>query len=278
MNDMNTQKIIEIIGEYEESILADPKERITHKDVFGRNHLNVGDIKAEKYKDYAECCKEYLRFGQEVDAVVNKTYEVHDSLKICETPQVLLDAGFTQKPMLYTQRHLREALMEKSPHYPHRHGLTIAQVKNFPQWLENPVIMANSPSRSDALLMVLCAVDNDKLPLIASIKPNGLGNYELEQIETNMILTVFGKDRFDKYFENVLTSDRIIYFCKEKGQELERLSGRQLPGDYYSLIPNIIIRQPECLVNQNTVKSDFSTKSITGKTAKEKQPASGLRL
>ena len=130
--------------------------------------------------------------------------------------------------------------------------MTIEQVKRLPQLFEAPVLFADNPSRDDAMLVVLCAVDNDKLPLITSVKPDGKGNYELEEIETNIVLTVFGKKNFARYFELALTPDMLLYLNKEKGQELERLSERQLLGDYTSLDLNTIIRQPKCIVNSKT--------------------------
>lgn len=88
---------------------------------------------------------------------------------------------------------------------------------------------------------------NDKLPLIASIKPDGKGHYELETVETNLVLTVFGKDNFMNYFQGALTPDKIVYIDKKQGQKLERLAERQLFGNYSSLSPNTIIHQPKCI-------------------------------
>ena len=98
----------------------------------------------------------------------------------------------------------------------------------------------DSPSREDALLMVLCATDNDKLPLIVSVKPDGKGFYELEEVETNMVLTVFGKNNFQHYFESALLPDNIVYISKEKSQMLERLCERQLFACYSSIDFDII--------------------------------------
>ena len=244
--------IIAAIREYENSVEMPEDERMTCLDANNHVHLKAGDDKAPDYARYAEKCREYLRFGDEVDLATCGAYEPHDFLKICDTPQIFLDAGFEQKPMLYTQKHLRQALSPKTADDPHRHGLTIEQVKRLPQLFEAPVLFADNPSRDDAMLVVLCAVDNDKLPLITSVKPDGKGNYELEEIETNIVLTVFGKKNFARYFELALTPDMLLYLNKEKGQELERLSERQLLGDYTSLDLNTIIRQPKCIVNSKT--------------------------
>lgn len=244
-----SDRIIIAIWQYETSVEMPDEERVTYTDANRRIHLKEGDNQTPSYAGYARKCEEYLRFGYEVDEATCGAYEPHDLLKICDTPQILLDAGFEQKPMLYTQRHLEQAIQSKSEEDYHLHGLTIPQVKRFPALLEKPVLLADSPSRKDVLLSVLNDVDSDKLPLIAAIKPDGKGTYELERIETNIILSVYGKDAFEKYFSERITPNMIVYFNKERGQELERLSGIQFPGCYSSLSLSIILRRPQCLVN-----------------------------
>lgn len=252
------------IREYENSVAMPAEERVTYLDPRGSVHLIKGDDAASDYAAYAARCAEYLRFGDEVDLATCGAYDTHSFLKICDTPQILLDAGFEQKPMLYTQRHLLQAIRPKQGDDPHRHGLAVEQVKRFPELFESPVLLADNPSRDDAMLMVLCAVDNDKLPIIASIKPDGRGNYELQEIETNMVLTVFGKKNFARYFELVLSSDMVLYLNEKRGQELERLSERRLLGDYSSLDLNTIIRRPKCIVNKEPAGQD--TYSLASET------------
>ena len=242
-----SKEIILSIREYEDSVEMPKDERITCLDSDRKVHLIAGNDKAQDFAGYAAECQEYLRFGDDIDLASAGGLERFAYLKISDTPQILLAAGFEQKPMLYTQNHLREALKPKSNNHPHRHGFTIAQIKRWPELFKKPVILADNPSRDDALLVVLCAVDNDKLPLIASIKPDGKGHYELETVETNLVLTVFGKDNFMNYFQGALTPDKIVYIDKKQGQKLERLAERQLFGNYSSLSPNTIIHQPKCI-------------------------------
>lgn len=249
---MDRKRIILTIREYENSVGMPEEERVTYLDPRNAVHLKDGDASAAEHAAYAEKCAEYLRFGREVNAVVEGTYGRYEYLKICETPQIFLEAGFEQKPMLYTQKHLHRALQSKDADNPHRHGLTLEQIKRLPALLESPVIFADNPSREDAMLVVLCAVDSDKLPIITSVKPDGHGHYEMSDIETNIVLTVFGKKNFDRYFQSALTPDMLLYLSKGKGQELERLAERQLLGNYSSLDLDTIIRRPQCIVNMET--------------------------
>lgn len=248
------EKVIENIRAYENSIGKPENECVTELDEDHHVHLKEGDEHAKDYVKYSRKCEEYLRFGYEVDEATSGALSNIERVKICDTPEILLKAGLEQKPMLYTQGHLAEVLSPKERRNPHKHGLTVEQVKSLPEQFEEPAIIANNPSREDALLMVLCATDNDKLPLIVSVKPDGKGFYELEEVETNMVLTVFGKDNFQNYFESALLPDNIVYISKEKSQMLERLCERQLFTCYSSIDFDIIIQKPECVVNMENEK------------------------
>lgn len=126
--------------------------------------------------------------------------------------------------------------------------MSVQQVKQFPELLAKPVMLCDSPAYEDRLLVLLNAIDGDEMPLIAAIKPNGNGSYEMEEIETNFILSVYGKKNFPRYFERQITPDRVIYFNKKRGQELERLSQLRLLGDYSGLdLSEHIIRSPQCI-------------------------------
>lgn len=264
------REIILSIRTYEDSVEMPEDDRLTTL-VGNTVQLKIGNDKAASYSDYAKECQEYLRFGDDIDLASSGGLERFTYLKISDTPKVFLDAGFEQKPMLYTQNHLREALKPKSNNHPHRHGFTIAQIKRWPELFKKPVILADNPSRDDALLVVLCAVDNDKLPLIASVKPDGKGHYELETVETNLVLTVFGKDNYMNYFQGALTPDKIVYIDKEQGQKLERLAERQLFGNYSSLSPNVIIHQPKCI--DKIISADEHSKDALSDKANEAKAA-----
>lgn len=251
---ISVEKVIENIRTYENSIGMPENKRITELDEDNHIHLKEGDEHVKDYVKYSHKCEEYLRFGYEVDEATSGVLSNIQRIKICDTPEILVKAGLEQKPMLYTQGHLAEALSPKERRNPHKHGLTIEQVKSLPEQFEEPAIIANNPSREDALLMVLCATDNDKLPLIVSVKPDGKGFYELEEVETNMVLTVFGKNNFQHYFESALLPDNIVYISKEKSQMLERLCERQLFACYSSIDFDIIIQKPECVVNMENQK------------------------
>lgn len=223
-DEMNKREVILTIREYENSVAMPEGERVTYLDPRGGVHLKDGDDKASDYTGHAAKCAEYLRFGDEVDAVTCGEYPRSSAVKFCDTPELFVQAGFRPLPMLYTQRHLRDAIRPKSSYDPHRHGLTVEQMKRLPELMEHPVMLCDSPAREDTMLVVLRDVDCDDLPLIMAVRPDGRGYYEAGEIETNFILAVYGMTNFPRYFDNLITPDRVVYYDEERGRELNALA------------------------------------------------------
>ncbi len=217
-DEMNKREVILTIREYENSVAMPEGERVTYLDPRGGVHLKDGDDKASDYTGHAAKCAEYLRFGDEVDAVTCGEYPRSSAVKFCDTPELFVQAGFRPLPMLYTQRHLRDAIRPKSSYDPHRHGLTVEQMKRLPELMEHPVMLCDSPAREDTMLVVLRYVDCDDLPLIMAVRPDGRGYYEAGEIETNFILAVYGRTNFPRYFDNLITPDRVVYYDEERGR------------------------------------------------------------
>ncbi len=195
-------------------------------------------------------------FSQQVDDVLAGKADRYDDLKVCDTPQILIDVGCEQLPMLYTKNHLKDALHKKSPKNPHWHGLTVEQIKQMPTLLENPAILMDSISPNTkakgSIVAAFNAVDNDNAPLLVIIKPNGKGHYELQQVNSNFITSIYGKDNnFTGFIERSADSDSILFWDKQKSQELFSLLGLQLPKGLNNLDPNIIIHQSRNIVNNH---------------------------
>lgn len=168
-------------------------------------------------------------------------------LKVCDTPEIFLKTGFEQRPMLYTQKHLFQALTPKSDYNPHRHGFSIEQVKRFPELLASPVALTNSPNRDDVLLAILLATDAYDTPLIAGIKPDGAGNYGGREVETNMVLSVYSRQNFIRYFALLRDMDAFVFVSGKKIEALEDLSGLPLAGNCSALDIDRILQRPKCL-------------------------------
>lgn len=230
-----------------EVTLLPDNERLTYLDTCGIARLKDGNGNIKAQEAYANRCSEYLRFGHEVDLAACGAYNPYDALKVCDTPEIFLKTGFEQRPMLYTQKHLFQALTPKSDYNPHRHGFSIEQVKRFPELLASPVALANSPTRDDVLLAILLATDAYDTPLIAGIKPDGAGNYGGREVETNMVLSVYSRQNFIRYFALLRDMDAFVFVSGKKIEALEDLSGLPLAGNCSGLDIDRILHRPKCL-------------------------------
>lgn len=247
MKQEKDSEIIATICEYENSVAISDGEWLTFRDSSGIIHLKGRGESTGTLKSYADRCNEYLRFGDEVDLAVCGAYSPYDALKVCDTPEIFLKTGFEQRPMLYTQKHLFQALTPKSDYNPHRHGFSIAQVKRFPELLASPVALANSPNRDDVVLAILLATDDYGAPLIAGIKPDGTGNYGEREVETNMVLSVYSRQNFIRYFALLRDMDAFVFVSGRKIEALEDLSGLPLAENCSGLDIDRILQRPKCL-------------------------------
>ena len=212
---------------------------------------SIGIVKGEK------------SFAEQVDDVLAGNANRYNDLKVCDTPQILLDVGCEQLPMFYTKRHLHDALKPKgntgeSIHY---HGLNAEQIKKMPMLLENPVIIYDSLSRNDSIIIVTSELDNEKMPIIAAIKPNGKAKYDLELVESNFVMSFHGRNNFENQINRAVEQNKVLYYNKEKSQELFSVLGLQLSKGLNILDSNIIIHQSRNIVKgtqQENIEYMFS--------------------
>lgn len=195
-------------------------------------------------------------FAEQVDEVLNGTASRYNDLKVCDTPQILLDVGCEQLPMLYTQKHLNEAVKPKTASHgrTHAHGLDVDKIKQMPKLLAEPVMVLDSLTKNDSIIVVTSEIDNDNLPIIASIKTNGSGIYELENIDANFITSIYGRNGFESFINRTLQNDALLYYDKNKSQELFSCLGLQSSEAINNLDPNIIIHQSRNIVKGSEEK------------------------
>ncbi|MBD5469117.1 MAG: hypothetical protein HDR21_13325 [Lachnospiraceae bacterium] len=193
-------------------------------------------------------------FSWQVDESLKGTLSPYTAIKICDTPKLLLDVGCSQFPMLYTQRHLRNAVkpMDRKEH---QHGLTVEQIKKLPQLLEMPVMIFDSISKSDSLIVVTSEFDSKDNPILVSVKPNGKGRYEVEEINSNFVTSVYGRNNFADFFKRTVDKDCVLYANKEKSQGMFERWGEQYSELANTLDFDIIIHQSRNIVNGNFTKT-----------------------
>lgn len=203
-------------------------------------------------------------FALEVDQALAGELSQYNALKVCDTPEILIQAGCQPLPMLYTQKHLRDAVHPKGKNS-HWHGLAVEQIKQLPELIQEPVMLFDSisPHNPENMLIALLAADQENMPLIVSLRANGTGTYNLEKVPTNFITSIYGRVNFAQYLERVTEADALLYWNKEKSQELFRVLGLPLPQCLERFDSDIIIHQSTNIVNS------VSEKEVKAETVSE---------
>ena len=160
--------------------------------------------------------------------------------------------------MLYTQKHLKDAVAQRDDNK-HRHGLSVEQIKTIPEKLINPIMIYDSFSRNDSVVAVINDFDQSNNPIIVSIKPDGVGRYEVEEIESNFVTSIYSKENFKETFNRSISEDKLLYCDKKQTQEMFERWGLQLPELTNSLVFNTIIHQSRNIVKglepENKIKN-----------------------
>lgn len=193
-------------------------------------------------------------FSEQVDDVLAGKMPFYSALKVCDTPDILIECGCEQLPMLYTQKHLKKAISPKNDKE-HYHGLSVEQIKAIPDKLNEPIMIYDSFSRNDSIVAVLNDFDDENNPIIASIIPNGKGRYELELIDTNFITSIYNKTDFIDTLNRAISEDKMLYCDKKQTQEMFERWGLQSSELTKSLVFNTIIHQSRNIVKANKEKN-----------------------
>lgn len=200
--------------------------------------------------------QERNRFSNEVDSVLEGTYGRYDALKVCDTPDILSAVGCRKLPMLYTQKHLKNAIGMKVNSKDHIHNLTIEQIKKLPEMLRDPIMVMDSISRDDSLVVVTEQLDNVQHPIIVIVRPHGVGVYEVNPLDTNFITSVYAKDNIYNFISNEINEGKVLYWNKNKSQALFSVLQLQLPQGLNNLDSNIILHKSSNIVNENQRKNE----------------------
>lgn len=216
--------------------------------------------------DSSGVVKSEKTFAEQVDEALSGKLPFYTSLKVCDTPQILIDVGCEQLPILYTQKHLKNAILPPDERN-HRHGLEIEQIKRLPELLSYPVMIIDSPNRKDSIIVVTSEVDKSDNPIIASIKPNGKGRYEVENVSSNFITSVYGRNNFPEFFRRIVQSDNLLFCDKQKSQAMFERWGEQYSELTNNLDSNIIIHQSRNIVKSKKQENSADISSNDVKTS-----------
>ena len=206
--------------------LAQARQQILeYEKSIGRMESRMKEVEEEELLAYAKQCEEYLSFGESVDKFIDvleskEQMSMREAVSVCKTPDLLQKAGCKPLPMHMSQQHLLDCMHPKQKENAHYHGLTREEIKKIPEALERPVILAESMTRKDTLIALLDYREQNGNPLLVAIRPDGKALYQVEQVDSNFIMSVYGKDHFQSFLQKMIKEDKLIYVDQEKGKRL----------------------------------------------------------
>lgn len=220
-------------------------------EVFATKEARSVEKDTEKYYEQSD-----KTFKEQVEDMLNGKDTVSTHLKISEhTPQILLDLGLSDKPLLITSLHTKTALGEKVRRR-NTHYISKEVFENLPQLIENPAIVIESTKQGSIVLFVN-AGDINKNPVICSIKADGKGFYNTVEIDANIVTSVYGKDSNPVGFlKKAVDENRLLFWDKKMSQTLFNIPRLQLPDNINKLDSNVIIRKFTDIVKENINKKE----------------------
>ncbi len=234
---MNLEQALYAIERYEETVGRKKGQRWA--DLHSDYDVDDYDIIAHGLR-----CRQYLRFSQQVDACLFGELPSTDSILVMsKTPALLRACGMNDLPWLHTQKHLINEITPKSQADSSLHGLSVRQLKMLPELLEHPVAVIDNPDTKPGVVCFLDGKDGDGLPLTIAFLPNGSGSFRGRDLNSNFLLSVFGRQGADRYLEFAALESRILYLNKDKVAQLLGREGKPyLPDACKDLPDKMVIR------------------------------------
>lgn len=222
---------------------ANDAEKIT-------SYIGERYLQEHKEKEVVPIFEANTSFAKQVDAVLAGQDTTSTHLKVMGTPFILRQLGAKNLPVLMTAKHLKSIISDRgndtSVNY---HGLDVDIVKRLPELIADPVMVMDSITRDDSVVVLMSTMDSESRPVIAAIKFDGHGNLNDIEIEANILTSTYGKDKFKDFLQRNIDANTILYWDKEKSQELIKTPGVQFPDNLNLLDSNTIIRKAKAFVN-----------------------------
>ena len=140
----------------------------------------------------------------------------------------------------------------------------------IPDYFESPVMILDSLSRKDSVVVVTDMLDTDGLPIIASIKPNGEGYFDAEVVPSNFMRSVYGRNEFADFIQRAIDNDAVLYTDKVKSQKLYQQLRVQFPQGLTTLGFDTIIHKSRNIVKGNK-DIQYSDRDSSGRQLTEEQ-------
>ena len=160
--------------------------------------------KVRKYKNNLVLQQDVKEFKEQIDLMQQNKIPSWNAIRVrSKTPQVLIDIGLDDLPMLITQRHLKNNLESENDD----HAIDEEVLLQIPFALENPEYILKSKTKVNSVVVVTSLLNKNGDPIVISIDKDGKGIYNNIEIKSNFITRIYGRKNFDKF----INSSGILY-------------------------------------------------------------------
>ena len=206
-------------------------------------------------------------FEDQIDSVLNNTFDKNNHIYMGNTPYSLQSILHLQnKPMLITPTHVYTMTVSKAQakvdgRYSsgdNYHDLGKELLLKLPKALEKPMFLIKSTAKPDDLRVVAVTSLTDKNGdnVVAIIKPDGKGNYADVELDSNFMLSGYGKDNILNYVLNAKKEGRILYASEKNNRLGKSTPGVQFPDNTFTADYNNSLSQYREAVNKYYAQND----------------------
>ena len=206
-------------------------------------------------------------FEDQIDGVLNNTFDKNNHIYMGNTPYSLQSILHLQnRPMLITPTHVytmtvSEAQAKADGRYDkgrYYHDLGKDILLGLPKALEKPLFLIKSTAKQDDLRVVAVTSLTDKngVNVVAAIKPDGRGFYSDVELDSNFMLSGYGKDNILNYVLNAKKEGRILYASEKNNRLGKSTPGVQFPDTTFTADYNNSLSQYREAVNKYYAQND----------------------
>lgn len=196
---------------------------------------------------------EHERYVNEINEALKDSKNLN-TIKICDTSLLLQKIGLKNKPILYNRSHLIKAIAPFNK-LKHQHGISINDIYNLPNYINNPAIILKNYKDINKPILIFDAINSIKAPLFAVLDTTKKGFYKYIELDSNFILSIYGKEDLINYLTIANKNNEIIFYDKKRVQKLETLTTLSLCNCISNLEPNKILQRFNEKVNRKEMKN-----------------------
>lgn len=184
-------------------------------------------------------------FEDQIDSVLNNTFDPNNHIYMGNTPNSLQSILHLQnRPMLITPTHVytmmvSEAQAKADGRYVkgrNYHDLGKDILLGLPKALEKPLFLIKSSAKQNDLRIIAVTSLTDKhgVNVVAAIEPDGKGKLYNMTLDSNVVLSGYGKSNVLNYVLNAKKEGRILYASENNNRLGKNRPGVQFPDHAFT--------------------------------------------